>query len=155
MSNVSSGSTHEKDAKFILELPVPLWNYEVCRTWRKAIRLPNGKTISTANDFFGAWDLIATRTDRLKFIQVTCPTELQKKITKILEHTKWCMKHDHEIWIWYGGRRHRNKCFAKGNENAPMVLAQCFAIYRLDHIHNEFKRVGVIDKTGELLEGIT
>jgi len=120
VNTASKGRDIENKAKDYLKAQ----GYEVERTYRKAIWV-KGRVISLPNDFFGCMDLIAIRTDKIKFIQVTTAHNYSAKTEEILGH-KWPKMADVEVWAWYGGRKRK-----KRNNNEGDVIAQCFKIYRV------------------------
>lgn len=87
----------------------------VCATAGKRIkRLPDGRLLPAGNDFFDAFDVVATHASRpTLWVQVSVISERSRKRKQVepalahlsLEHN------DAEVWSWIGGRRPHGQRF--------------------------------------------
>jgi hypothetical protein len=140
LSNSSKGAELERKAKQALEAT----RFRVHRTIRTPFAVGGGRMASHNNDVFGVFDLIATRADRMVYVQVTVLEGMSARRTKaesVAGDVPNCHCISVEIWGWIGGR-------VRAKEPRGAHPAQCFRVSRWDPVNFIWYYDGYIDLDG-------
>lgn len=119
------------------------WGYVIDKSQSSSRRI-NGKWMSLRNDFFNAFDIMATKDNEpVRWIQVTDVSHKsarQKKIDKVpLDPTHNSI----EIWAWKGGRKRLDRRY----KEKVYIQSQIFIVYKKTE-RGDWIKVMEVDKNG-------